>query len=353
MDEIDKILNVQLENDKTPSVSYLFFDEDHILHSYQKGQADILNQKRLTESTTYCGFSVTKTFTALAILQLVEQGKISLDDKAKDYVEFPYSDAITIKQLLSHSAGIPNPLPLKWIHSNEERQSFNRNEFFQNIFKKNNKEKFAPNDKFSYSNLGYVLLGQIIENLSGLSYEEYIQKHIISPLDIDEKELGFDILDRSNHAKGYQKRGTIMNFILGFLMDKSKFVNQKEGKWNSFHDMYLNGPAHGGLIGKPTSFMRYIQELLKDDCALISDDYKQLLFTENLTNSGKETGMCLSWFKGDLSGHTYYCHAGGGGGYYCEIRIYPSLKKGSVIFFNRTGMSDKRFLDKLDKYFIN
>lgn len=75
-----------------------------------------------------------------------------------------------------------------------------------------------------------------------------------------------------------------------------------------------------------------------------------MLFQENKTNKGKNTGMCLSWFSGELNCNRYCAHAGGGGGYYCEIRIYPETKRGSVIFFNRTGMSDERFLDKVDKY---
>ncbi len=62
--------------------------------------------------------------------------------------------------------------------------------------------------------------------------------------------------------------------------------------------------------------------------------------------------MCLSWFKGELNGHTYFAHAGGGL-YYCEIRLYPELGKGSVIMFNRSGMTDARFLDKTDKHFID
>jgi len=101
-------------------------------------------------------------------------------------------------------------------------------------------------------------------------------------------------------------------------------------------------------IGTPTAFVRYIQELLKDGGNLISSEYKQMLFEEN-----KNTGMCLSWFTGELNGKKYFAHAGGAGGYYCEIRIYPEINRGSVIFFNRTGMSDERYLDKLDKIKIN
>jgi len=61
--------------------------------------------------------------------------------------------------------------------------------------------------------------------------------------------------------------------------------------------------------------------------------------------------MCLSWFRGELAGQEYYMHAGGGGGYYCELRIYPGLGMGSVIMFNRSGMTRENFLDKLDVYY--
>jgi hypothetical protein len=77
-----------------------------------------------------------------------------------------------------------------------------------------------------------------------------------------------------------------------------------------------------------------------------------MLFTENLTKNNKPTGTCLSWFKGQLKDKQYFTHPGGGGGYYCEIRIYPDSRIGSVVMFNRTGITDERFLDKLDKYFL-
>jgi len=124
-------------------------------------------------------------------------------------------------------------------------------------------------------------------------------------------------------------------------------MEKGEGKWCPFKTFYVNGAPYGGLIGKPTAFVAYIQALLKDDNTLISNEYKQMLFQEN-----RNTGMCLSWFVGELDGKKYFAHAGGGGGYYCEIRIYPEINTGSVIFFNRTGMSDERYLDKLDKFYI-
>jgi CubicO group peptidase (beta-lactamase class C family) len=354
MNKIDNILAKQIAGNKTPSVQYVIFDKDTIIHKFQAGLADVKNRKTVNWNTTFNAFSVTKTFTALAILQLAEKGKLSINDSAKRYLpDFTYSSDITIRQLLAHTSGIPNPNPLSWIHLEIEHHTFDRNAFFNQIFERYNKTKSEPNEKFSYTNLEYFLLGQIIEKVSGQTYEDYIRDNILEPLEIGPEELCFEIFDKNQHAKGYQKRFSFMNGILGFFIDMSKYMNKAEGKWKPFNKYYVNGASYGGLIGTPDAFVKYIQELLKSNSQLISDDSKEKLFSENFTNSKKPTGMCLSWFRGDLNGQKYFTHAGGGGGYYCEIRIYPGLNLGSVIMYNRSGMTDERFLDKLDKYYIN
>jgi D-alanyl-D-alanine carboxypeptidase len=353
MNETDSLLGKEIEKDKTPSVQYYFFNKDSILKSFQMGLADISEQKTVDTNTTYNAFSVTKTFTALAILQLAENGRIDINMPVTQYLSgFPYGKEITVRHLLAHSAGIPNPIPLSWIHLASENKSFNRDLFFQSIFNKHGKVKSKPNEKFAYSNLGYVVLGQLIEKVSGTTYEDYITKNIIGKLLINPNELAFVAGNEEMQAKGYHKKMSFSNVVLGFLIDKSKFMGETEGKWRPFNKYYVNGAPYGGLIGSPASFVKYIQELLNDNSALISEKYKALLFQENKNNQGENTGMCLSWFSGELNGNKYFSHAGGGGGYYCEIRIYPEIKMGSVIFFNRTGMTDERFLDKLDKYFI-
>jgi D-alanyl-D-alanine carboxypeptidase len=353
MNEIDNVLAKEVRKNKTPSVQYVIFNRDSVMYRFRSGFADILNQKKVEDITTYNAYSVTKTFTALAVLQLAQQKKLDIDIPVKSYFpDFPYSSEITIRQLMTHSAGIPNPVPLSCIHLTDEHQSFDRNRFFNRIFIENNKTKSNPNEKYAYSNLGYVLLGQLIEKVSGLSYEDYIRENIFQPLNIRPNELDFTITEPDNHAKGYIKRFSFFNIILGLLLNKSKYMDKTEGKWKSFKNLYVNGTSYGGLIGTPDGFAKYLQELIRPDCKLIPDDYKKLLFTENHLNSGKKTGVCLSWFKGYLNGKEYFAHAGGGGGYYCEIRVYPEQGIGSVIMFNRTGMSDERFSDKVDKYFL-
>jgi len=204
--EIDNILIKQVEDNSTPSVQYVVFNKDSVIHRFQYGFADIKKQKKTTVNTTYNSYSVTKIFTALAVLQLSEQKKLDIEQPVKKYLpEFSYSSEITIQQLMTHSGGIPNPIPLSWIHLTEEHQSFDRNSFFKRIFTKNNKTKSKPNEKFAYSNLGYVLLGQLIEKVSGLTYEEYIRVNILNHLGVDKAGLDFTINDTNQHAKGYHK----------------------------------------------------------------------------------------------------------------------------------------------------
>ncbi len=354
MDETDKILTEQVKCNKTPSVQYFYFNQDSIIKSFQMGFADIAKKKEVDWSVTYNGYSVTKTFTALAILQLFGKGKIDINKPVSQYLpEFIYGTEITVKQLLSHTAGIPNPVPLDWTHSDSEHKMFDRDTFFNTIFGKNSKTKFKPNEKFAYSNLGYVILGQLIEKVSGKKYEEYVTENIIQRLPVNPGDLTFEVINDETHATGYHKRSSFSYLLLGIFINKQKFMGEVTGKWRSFKKFYVNGASYGGLIGTPAAFVAYLQELLKADSSLISDEYRQLLFQENKTKNGEKTGMCLSWFTGDLDGNRYFTHAGGGGGYYCEIRLYPDIKKGSVIFTNRTGMSDKRFLDKPDKFLIN
>ncbi len=119
--QIDQILLKEIEKGNTPSVVYYLFNKDSILKKVELGYSDLSKNIKANENTFYKAFSATKTFTAIAILQLAEQRKLNLDDPIIRHLpNFMYGDQITIRQVLSHSAGIPNPIPLNWIHTKEE-----------------------------------------------------------------------------------------------------------------------------------------------------------------------------------------------------------------------------------------
>ncbi len=351
MKTIKHYLQQQIEGKETPSIQYIFFDTDSVVYEYRAGFRNVKNSVTADESTRYHLFSVTKTFTALAVLQLAESGQLGLDRPVVEYLpDFPYGKVITVEQLLSHTAGIPNPMPLRWVHLESEHTGFRHDDFFADIFKQHPDLKFEPGTAFKYSNLGYVILGQLVEKLSGLSFEEYVMRNIVDRSGIDRKELNFTI-DTVNHATGYQKWLSFNNAIFGFLIDKKKFMGPKEGDWKPFQMFYNNGKAYGGMFGTGRALVKYAQSLMKDESVLLSDHYKRILFTEPTIN-GKATGMAHSWFTGMLKGNRYFAHAGGGGGYYVELRVYPDLRVGSVILFNRSGIRDERILSETDQSFI-
>lgn len=330
----------------TPGAAYVHFDRARVIHERYAGFSNVASHREGDERTSFHGFSVTKTMTALVVMQLVQRGSIQLDEPVRTYLpSMPYPGDIRVRHLLTHTAGVPNPLPLSWVHPPDE--SFDRDAFFAAVFARHAKSRSAPGERFAYSNLGYVLLGQLIERVTGLRYEDAVQASVLAPAGIEADELGFTYPKAWTHATGYLRVPSLLSIVLPFMVDTKRMFADRVGRWRAFRPFLLNGAAYGGSLGTATGYRKYLQGLLEDD-RLIGASGRELLFTENKTTDGRSTGMCMSWFTGSLKGHPYRSHAGGGGGYYAELRVYPDLGRGSVALFNRTGVRDERLLDQLD-----
>src|SRR3972149_6315254 len=118
--QVREKLDNYIEDNKTPGIQYIVIKNNKIIFEYNGGWADLDKKIPVNNQTLFRAYSITKTFTSLAIMQLVEQGKIHLDDPASNYLpQYPFKYQVTIRQLLSHTAGMPNPFP-KWIHSVSE-----------------------------------------------------------------------------------------------------------------------------------------------------------------------------------------------------------------------------------------
>lgn len=157
----------------------------------------------------------------------------------------------------------------------------------------------------------------------------------------DGNALDFAINDLSQHAVGCISPVSFSNLLLGCFLDRKKYIKGNYGSWTAFHPFYVNGKAYGGLISNVRGLASYLQAYL-DQTMFLYAETQERMFTE------QQGGMSLGWFTGTLQGEKYVCHAGGGGGYYCEIRIYPELKVASTLLRNKSGFSDLRLLDKID-----
>jgi len=337
-----------------PGLQYMVVDANDTLFQYSGGWADIQNQKRIQPDTTLMVYSMTKTFTAVAILQLVEDGKINLDDEMDMYLpDTPYQGKhITIRQLLSHTAGIPNPIPLRWIHLAEEDANFDTDAALAQVLRDNPELDSEPGEVFSYSNIGYWLLGEVIEKASGQPYRDYVRENILAPLQIPQGEMDFVILDPELHAKGYLARFSFTNLAKGFVTD-SKFWGAYEGNWLMLKSNYLNSSATGGLLGTPHGFSLFLQDQLRAESVLLNPESRKLLISQQTDNAGNLIPMTLGWHIGETDGVLYYFKEGGGGGFHSEMRIYPSLNIATLVMVNSTDFNSNRFLNNVDSIFLN
>jgi len=334
-----------------PGIQYVVVDKTGVVYEHSTGLADVENKTAMTLRHTMAAFSMTKTLTAIAILQLAEQGKLDIDAPVAKYVKHPYDQEVTIRQLVNHTSGIANPIPLRWVHLAKDQQSFNEHAALQAVLAKNSKPNTPPGEKHGYSNINYWLLGNVIEAASGQDYSAYSRQNIFQRLRLSPDEIDFTYSATSPHAKGYLAKYSFMNLVKGFVTNREVWGNY-EGNWLHIKDVYVNGPAFGGAIGTARAFSVILQDLLADRPGLLNEISKKLLFKPQKTRSGKETGMTLGWHIGNIDGTRYYYKEGGGAGFHSEMRVYPSKGLATVIMTNQTSFNSRSALSKLDKAFL-
>jgi D-alanyl-D-alanine carboxypeptidase len=345
-------MNALTSASKTPGIQYVVVSATDVVFEYAGGWADIRRHVPVDAATTMMAYSMSKTLTAVAALQLVEAGKLGLDDPVERYVDsLPYGGSVTVRQLIAHTSGIPNPLPLRWVHPAAGHGSFDEKATFRAVLRDHPRLSFEAGTKYAYSNIGYWLLGNVVERASGETFSAYVSQHILRPLAIAPQELGYVVADPAHHATGYLEKYSLMNLAKGFLIDRD-LIGDYSGPWLEIRSHYLNGPAFGGLIGTARGFGTFLQDQLREQSVLFNDTTRHLFYTPQQTMRGTPVAMTLGWHIGDLDGTRFFYKEGGGGGFHCMMRLYPGDGIGTVVMTNATGFDVRRLLDTMDTSFI-
>jgi CubicO group peptidase (beta-lactamase class C family) len=314
------------------------------------GEARAESHQRIDDATAYNWASITKTFTAIAILQLRDRGKLSLDDPAFRYVpelrevhdSFGSIDAITIRQLLTHSAGFRNPT-WPWDcddPSNCDWQPFEPARWSQvAAMLPYTHIAFAPGSRWSYSNLGYVFLGQIIERLSGDDFEVYIDKNILKPLGMADSYFDVAPYFLEDHVSAsYLRAGAKLtpqpfNFDTGVTTSNS-------GLKAPITDMakYLRF-----LIGDPSNplYELVLKRSSLEEAwtgVLPATEPGQAATAYTAGPHGNQPKMGLGFFVVEVSGHRYIFHDGDQGAFSSELLIDPADHCASILAVNTTDI---------------
>ena len=178
---IDSIVAAKMNEYNIPGLAIGLVAKDSLLYSAGYGLMDISKSDQVTENSNFHTASLSKLFTAQAIMQLIDDKVLSLDDRLIDLIpEIKYKDdqvkQITLKSLLNHTSGLPDVRHYHWSNNHQADNSLE-----EYILGQYFKTKSAPNSSYAYSNLGYNILGYVVEKSTGINFDVYLKEKILDP----------------------------------------------------------------------------------------------------------------------------------------------------------------------------
>lgn len=308
---IDELLQKNYKSGE-PGASVIVVKDGKIVFRKGYGKANLELGVAVEPQMIFRLGSITKQFTAVAILMLAEQGKLSVSDEiTKHLPDFPVKDRkITIEHLLNHTSGIKSYTSLpEWLAL--WRKDMPLKDLID-VFK-DKPADFAPGESWSYNNSGYVLLGAIIEKVSGQSYKDFIEKQIFAPLGMTHSF--YDTTDR-----------VIAGRVSGYSKGKDGFVNCAYLSMTQPH-------AAGSLMSSVDDLALWDAALYTDK--LVKQESLKRAWTPASLNNGKPTHYGYGWAMNSYEGHRVVMHGGGINGFSTDAIRLPDDRVFVAVLTNR------------------
>jgi CubicO group peptidase (beta-lactamase class C family) len=311
------------------------------------GRSDLASGEVATPETAFLWFSVTKLLTATAVMQLAERGLVDLDRPVRAVlpsfaVENPHGGEVTVRHLLSHTSGLANPVPVAWIHLAAEPGP-GLDEMASRLLARHRRLEFQPGSRYAYSNIGYLVLGQVIEAVSSERYPEYVRRHVLEPLGC--AGSGFGALAGARVATGYTRRWSLMGIAGGFMID-DRFFGERAGGFVALRPFRIDGEPYGGLVGTVPDLARFLGAHLGggslEGRRILSEASTVAMRTPQRDLRGRALPIGLGWHLGEIDGEPFAFHFGGGAGFKSELRLYPGLGYGVAVVANETGFDTEQ-----------
>lgn len=327
--KIDSLLN-SLYNAKKINGNFLLAEKGKVIYKKSFGIANEETKQLLNENSIFEIASVTKQFTAMAIMMLNEKGKLNLDDNISKFIpELAFYKGITIKHLLNHTSGLPDYMELFEKILDKSKIATN-NDVITIFAQKQPKVIFTPNSKHEYCNTGYALLASIIEKASGETYADFLQKAIFKPLRMNntfvyKRRLAPKKID--NYAYGYVYSDSLKKYVLPDDLIETKMV------------VWLDGVVGDGGINST------VNDLLKWDRALyinklLSKKQMNEMFNATILNDNTQINYGYGW---QIENHAEFgkivYHGGGWPGYATFFARHITDDKTIIILQNHDNIT--------------
>ncbi|MGD1045919.1 MAG: serine hydrolase domain-containing protein [Bacteroidota bacterium] len=361
--ELETYLNALVESGNPPGMSLVVVKDGKIVYEKGFGWADEPMGIASTPGSVYHWFSLTKIATAIAILQLQEQGKLQLEDSVRTYLpyfnaQYPsaHSKPVTIQHLLTHSSGLPDAgfRIISWIHHDGE-PSVNQTVLVEKVLPDYSKLEFEPGDQTQYTNIGYMVLGAIIEKVTGQTYEDYIREHLLKPLAMNHTDFLYTKEMEPFEAAGSHPVFDAMTPFLPIIA--GSYIREISGKHLWFERVYNDQTPSTGLIGSAMDAARLVAVYLNggelDGYRILSPVSISRMTREGHIRRANDTStnsrQGIGWQIYDNKGELTLRQSGGGPGYRTEMQLCPDKKLGFVLFTNDVTCESWKIITSVTK----
>lgn len=309
VNDLKELISKEMANSKTPGLAYAAIKDTKITSIGAEGVLEKGQSSKVNEDSLFILGSVSKSFTALAIMQLVEDGRFELDVPfSKVLINFsdsPLSE-VTIRQLLNHTSG------LSTLQGNQSQTDYTTDSTaltrrVDSLIKL--KPKTEPGTQWSYSNANYQILGRVIEVISGESYESYIEENILKPLGMKNSFI-FKGVNQKNMAVGHRP----------WFGSKRALTANKTG---------LGSAPQGGVVSSANDMALYMAMMINEQDDIISAKGKQLMMT---AANDVSPNYGFGWFVNTKMGLVF--HTGSNPGYESLLTMRPSSKEAAAVLVN-------------------
>jgi CubicO group peptidase (beta-lactamase class C family) len=310
-----------------PGASVLVVRDGRVVHQAGYGLANLARKEPITARTRFLLGSVSKQFTAMTVMILAERGKLSYDDPLRKFFpEFPsFADSITVRHLLNHLGGLPEYEGLfverGLADENWPRSITTPPSRFEptardalRLLAEHATPRFKPGERYEYSNSGYMILAQIVEQVTGQRFATFIRDNVFQPLGMSRTVLYDETTPPlADRASSYAPRGT------GF----------HEIDYTPFNHIY----GEDNVIAPIGDLAFWLAGL--EPGRLVSARTLEEAYTSGRTNDGKETHYGFGWVVGRSLGVPVIGHGGSWLGFRTAVRRYPEQRLAVVVLANR------------------